>query len=458
MSYTCGVGRAIVVERKCLMASVSGVRGIVGAGMNPEIAVRYTAAFAGRLAGGLVVVGRDTRASGPLLAAAVFSTLRYLGVTAVDLGVASTPTVEIMVEELGALGGIIITASHNGPEWNALKFLDRRGEFLSAREMDALISRAAAAEPLFGRTEVFGSLLANGSGDAAHIRRILELPRIDRDAIAARGFKTVVDCVNGAGSRIMPALLRSLGAAVVELYTDVEAPFPHEPEPRPENLGELSKAVLREGADIGFACDPDADRLVLVDEKGTVLSEELTLALAADFVLRREKGALVANLSSSRVLDDVGARHGAPVHRSPVGEAHVAALMKEVGAVIGGEGNGGVIYPALHVGRDAMVGAALVLEALVEDGTSLSSAVSTLPGYVIVKEKFPLAADFDAVEKSMVRRFPGRVTAVDGTRIDMDEGWIHLRRSNTEPVVRIIAEARSRETAESLVREAAKLL
>jgi phosphomannomutase len=440
------------------MAGVSGVRGIVGSGMNPEVAVRFTAAFASRMSGGLVVVGRDTRASGPLLASAVFSALRFKGITAVDLGIASTPTVEIMVEELGADGGIVITASHNGPEWNALKFLDSRGEFLSGADMDEISGRSLGSESLFEKTETLGSLEVNDTGDAIHIKRILELARIDRELISARGFKAVVDCVNGAGSRIMPALLRSLGVEVVELFTDVEAPFPHNPEPRPQNLVELSEAVVRERARIGFACDPDGDRLVLVDETGKVLSEELTLALAADFVLREERGPLVANLSTSRLIDDIGGRHGVPVHRSRVGEANVIGLMKEVRAAIGGEGNGGVIYPKLHYGRDAMTGVALVLESLAEEGVSLAEKVATLPSYFIVKEKYPLRGDFGLVEKSLEKRFSGRITAIDGMRIDMAHGWIHVRRSNTEPVVRIIAEARSLEEALSLAAEAGKLL
>jgi len=300
--------------------------------------------------------------------------------------------------------------------------------------------------------------VANDTGDAVHLKKILELPRIDRERIAARGFRAVVDCVNGAGSRIVPALLRSLGVTAIELFTDIDAPFPHDPEPRPANLTELSNAVVREKADIGFACDPDADRLVLADETGAVCSEELTLALAADFVLREEKGPLVANLSTSRLIDDIGARHGVPVRRSKVGEAHVVALMKETMAAVGGEGNGGVIYPHLHYGRDAMVGIALILQSLAEDGGALSKKVASLPRYFIVKEKAAFDGDFARAEDLIKKSFSGRATAVDGIRIDMEEGWIHLRRSNTEPVVRIIAEARSLEEAENLAKEVRKLL
>lgn len=445
-------------KRTDLMASVSGVRGIVGSGMNPEIAARFCAAYASMLSGDRVVIGRDTRASGPLIAAAAATALRFKGLSVVDLGVASTPTVEIMVGQLGAAGGIVVTASHNGPEWNALKFLDGRGEFLSAEAMARITDRALGAEPLFDGASRFGTAVSNTGADAVHVDLILKLERVDPARIAARRFKAVVDCVNGAGSRILPSLLRGLGLDVVELFTDIEAPFPHNPEPKPEHLGELSKAVVRERADIGFACDPDGDRLVLVDETGFVLSEELTLALAADFVLREEKGALVANLSTSRVIDDIGAARGAAVYRSKVGEAHVAALMKETHAAIGGEGNGGVMYPKLHSGRDAMVGAALVLESLAEDGVPLSRKVAALPRYFIVKEKVALKGDFSLVEKALTKRFSGRVTAIDGIRIDMENGWVHLRPSNTEPVVRIIAEARTIEEARSLAKEAGAVL
>jgi phosphomannomutase len=440
------------------MIGVSGVRGIVGSGMNPEIVARFTAAFASAGSGGLVVVGRDTRPSGPILASTVCSTLRFKGITAVDLGVVSTPTVEIMVEELGAHGGVIVTASHNGPAWNALKFLDSTGEFLSATAMEEISRRASSGESLFEAVVSLRPLVSNDTGDAVHIRRILELARIDREAIGARGFRAVVDCVNGAGSRILPALLRALGVTVIELFTDVDAPFPHDPEPRPENLVEVSKAVVREKADIGFACDPDADRLVLIDETGTVCSEELTLALAADFVLQAEKGALVANVSTSRLIEDVGAKHGVPVHRSKVGEAHVVSLMKETRAAVGGEGNGGVIYPPLHYGRDAMVGSALILQALAEQRATLSERVASLPRYFIVKKKVEFGGDFSEVEHSVKNGFSGRLTAIDGIRIDMENEWIHLRKSNTEPVVRIIAEARSLEEAVGLAKKAERTL
>jgi len=445
-------------QSNALIVGVSGIRGILGAGMNPEIAVRFSAAFASRLREGLVVVGRDTRPSGRFLIRAVSSALQFGGLSVVDLGISSTPTVELMVQELGASGGVIISASHNGPEWNALKFLNSGGEFLSAQEMEELRGLADSGEPLFSEPVEFGALSEDATGDAVHIRRILELPLIDRERIADARFRAVVDCVNGAGSRIVPALLKSVGVTVVELFTDTGGAFPHDPEPRPENLIELSEAVKNEKADIGFACDPDADRLVLVDEEGTVCTEELTLAITADFILSREKGPLVANMSTSRLIDDVGSKHHVPVHRSKVGEAHVIGLMKETGAVIGGEGNGGVIYPSLHYGRDAMVGMVLVLQALAEEGVTLKTRVSSLPEYHIVKEKIASDTDLTGIEERFKNHFRGSSNTLDGIRIDMDNGWIHLRSSNTEPVVRIIAEARSLDEARRYIDDAYKML
>ena len=441
-----------------LMMSVSGIRGLLGEGMNPEIASRFTAAFARGLDGGIVVVGRDSRPSGPLIADAVDATLRFAGFAVVDLGVVSTPTVEIMVRELGAAGGIVITASHNGPEWNALKFLGPSGEFLGASEMERVIELARSGEPLHHAPGELGALRRDDTGDAVHIKKILELELIDREAIASAGFTAAVDCVNGAGSMIVPALLRTLGVEVVELYTDPDRPFPHNPEPRPEHLGDLAAAVARSGADIGFACDPDADRLVLVDETGAVQSEELTLAVAADFILAHQKGPIVANMSTSRLLDWLGEKHGVPVHRTRVGEANVIAGMKEVGAVIGGEGNGGVIYPELHYGRDAMTGIALVLQSLAESGMKLRDTISQMPHYHIVKEKVSFRGDLSEVGRALAGEFEGRIDETDGVRIDMEPGWIHVRSSNTEPVVRIIAEASTPEEARSLADRAGSIL
>ena len=436
------------------MMSVSGVRGLVGEGMNPEVAGRFTAAFAMGLDEGVVVVGRDTRPSGPYIRDAVNAALRFKGFTVVDLGIVSTPTVEIMVQELGASGGVIITASHNGIEWNALKFLGANGEFLSAERMEEIKNTVLSGEPVYSIPSEFGALREDDSGDAVHIKKILELPLLDREAISSAGLTAVIDCVNGAGSLIIPALLNRLGVEVTELNTSTDEPFPHNPEPRPEHLEDLSRAMRESKADIGFAVDPDADRLVLADSGGKILSEELTLAVAADFVLRHEKGPLVANMSTSRILDWLGSEHDVPVYRTMVGEAHVVAGMKEKEAVIGGEGNGGIIYPGLHYGRDAMVGIALVLQSVAERGVNLEEIVSAMPDYHIVKEKVAFSGSLTDAFGRLEREFKGRVDSTDGLRIDMDAGWLHVRPSNTEPVVRIIAEAGSATVADELVRRA----
>jgi phosphomannomutase len=437
-----------------MMMSVSGVRGLVGEGMNPEVAARFTAAFAIGLDEGVVVVGRDTRPSGPYIRDAVNAALRFCGFAVVDLGIVSTPTVEIMVQELGASGGVIITASHNGSEWNALKFLGPDGEFLSAERMEDMKNTVLSGEPVFSPPSEFGVLREDDSGDAVHIRKILDLSLIDREAVSSAGLTAVIDCVNGAGSLIIPALLGDLGVKVKELNTSTDAPFPHNPEPRPENLGDLSRAVCESEVDIGFAVDPDADRLVLAGRSGKIFSEEITLAVAADFVLRHEKGPVVANMSTSRLLDWVGLQHDVPVYRVKVGEAHVVAGMKEKGAVIGGEGNGGVIYPRLHYGRDAMVGIALVLQSVTERGVNLEEIVSAMPDYHIVKEKVAFSGSLPDAYDRLEREFKGRADSTDGLRIDMEAGWLHVRPSNTEPVVRIIAEAESAALAEELTRRA----
>ena len=303
---------------KSFMISISGIRGLLDRGMNPETVSRFTAAYASGLEMGRVVVGRDSRASGSSLLSAVSSSLRFMGFEVVDLGIVATPTVEIMVEELKAQGGIIITASHNGPSWNALKFLDSNGEFLLSEKIDRIKKLVESDEHLFTEPDSYGNYQKNDDGNIIHIERILELDCLDVEKIAISGFKAVVDCVNGAGSKIIPLLLSKLGVTTVELYTDVNAPFPHVPEPTPVNLTDLARAVKEEKADIGFACDPDADRLVLVDENGSVCSEELTLSLAAEFILSSKRGAVVANLSTTRLMDDIAGRFQVPFHRSSV--------------------------------------------------------------------------------------------------------------------------------------------
>lgn len=451
-------GRHSLYKPEFLMVSISGVRGLLGNGMNPELAARFTAAYAAWLKGALVIVGRDTRASGPAISLAVFSALRFKGVDVIDLGVAATPTVELMVRELEADGGIIITASHNDERWNALKFVDGNGEFLGSDAVDEIRESVDGGGVLYEPPGYLGSYKQIDSADMVHVERILSLECIDREKIASRGFRVVIDCVNGAGSRIIPILLGELGVDKVELFTDIHKPFPHDPEPKPANLGELSEAVIREKADLGFACDPDADRLVLVDGKGKVLSEELTLSLAVDFILSREKGPVVANLSTTRLIDDIAKKHGVRSIRSKVGEANVISAMKESGAVIGGEGNGGVIYPPIHYGRDAMTGIALILQLLARSETSLEEKVTSFPEYCIVKEKFLFNGELEGIIEDLKKEFPGEFNSLDGIRIDIETGWIHIRKSNTEPVIRIIAEAESERDALVLVKRARAIL
>lgn len=440
------------------MISVSGIRGLLDKGMNPETVTRFTAAYAKGVGGGTIVIGRDTRSSGRSLSMAVVSSLVFMGFDVIDLGIASTPTTEIMVDDLEADGGIIITASHNGPEWNALKFLDSNGEFISAEEVNRIRKLVESDRNLFDEAPEFGKVSLEEGADIKHVAKILGLDLLDSQRIQSKRFKAVVDCVNGAGSGIIPLLLREFGVDVVELYTDMNAPFPHVPEPRPENLSDLSESVIENGADIGFACDPDADRLVLVDENGKVCSEELTLSLAADHVLKSERGPIVANLSTTRLLDDIAGKYSVPIYRSSVGEANVTSLMKETGAVIGGEGNGGVIYPPIHYGRDAMTGIAVILQLLAEDGITLGQKVASLPEYHIVKEKFSYQGDFSELAENVKKSFNGKINDIDGIRIDMDRSWVHIRKSNTEPVIRVIAEASSLQSARELVSRAGNIL
>jgi len=376
-----------------------------------------------------------------------------MGFSVVDIGVAATPTVEIMVRELSASGGIIITASHNGPEWNALKFLGPDGEFFSAGVMEELIRVAEKETGVFENVGEFGLIKREEAADAIHIKNILELPVIDREKVSDLRIKVVVDCVNGAGSRIIPSMLRSMNVDVVELFTDMESPFPHNPEPTPANLKELSRAVKENRADMGFACDPDADRLVLCMGDGTILSEELTVALAADFILSKRKGPVVVNVSTSSIMDYICSKHDVQLYRSKVGEAHVVELMKKVEAIIGGEGNGGVIYPELHYGRDAMVGIALILQFMADEGKGPEEIIKDYPHFEIVKRKIEGNFTDEQIETAIGRHFNGEIDRTDGIKVILDGGWIHARKSNTEPVVRFIAEASTREEAEAMLSE-----
>lgn len=444
-----------------LVRSISGLRGTIGEGLTPEIIVRYTAAFA-RFAGkGTIVVGRDGRPSGHWIEELVVGTLRGCGRDARVIGIAPTPTVQLATEKSDAVGGISITASHNPSQWNGLKFLNHEGIFLDGAECERLFAIVDGDAPELASWEEGGSRLEAEDEIMKHWELALGLPFVTLDALRVRELKVVVDAVNASGSAIVPKLLEHCGCDVIELFCDGSGRFPHTPEPIPENLTALAYAVAEHRADLGIAVDPDADRLVMIDETGTPFGEEYTITQAADFILRWERGRdanreliAVVNLSTTRAVEDVAARYGARVERTPVGEINVARRMKEIGAVIGGEGSGGVILPSLHYGRDSLAGIIITLQNLMEHGGTLSSLRRDLPNYEIVKKKITLPPEGSAAE--LLERIAGeandgaRVTTTDGVKLDFERSWVHLRASNTEPIVRIIAEAPTCEEAESL--------
>jgi phosphomannomutase len=439
-----------------LMKSISGIRGIVGVTLDPPTVIRYTAAFAQFVRQGKVVVGRDSRPSGEFILPLVTSTLAMAGCEVIDLGIVPTPTVELATVDHKASGGIAITASHNPAEWNALKFFNSAGEFITPGQYARLEKILSADKPMFARHDRLGAVCRDDEAIERHIKSVLAIKAVSPRQIAKRRLKVVVDAINGAGSTALPDLLERLGVKVIRLNCKNDGDFFREPEPIPKNLGELKKAVIRHKADLGMACDPDADRLALVDEHGRPIGEELTLTLAVAYYLMGKKGPVVINLSTSRATADVAHMTGCRVFLSPVGEANVVAEMHKRQAVIGGEGNGGVILPECHYGRDALVGAALVLSFLAHSGKRLSSIVETIPAYVTIKKKAPLPARFERsiweVERQVRSAF-GRVAIDrrDGLRFDLAEGWIQVRKSNTEPIYRLIVEARSEKQARAMV-------
>ena len=450
-----------------LMVSVSGFRGRVGAPLTPELVAGLAAAYGAFLReegdGDLVVVGRDSRTSGPMLMRAAVAGLLSVGCRVVELGVVPTPTLMLAVGDAGAAGGIGVTASHNPAEWNALKFAAKDGTFLPPGPMTRFQAMVRERDPARAPWDRIGEATRDDGAVERHLERILDLPIVDVEAIRARKMRVALDCVHGAGGVIMPELLARLGCEVHGIGTEPDGLFPRDPEPAAANLGALGDLVTSTGARIGFAVDPDVDRLSLVDEKGRPLGEDLTLALAADVVLRRRPGRVVTNLSTSRVVDDVAEGHGCRVIRAPVGEINVVVRMIAEGAVVGGEGNGGVILPRLHNTRDAPVGAALLLQYLADDpGTPLSARVARLPSYHIVKEKVAFPRDsLAAAYAALAEDFPaGEHDHGDGLRIEWprEASWIHVRPSGTEPVVRLIAEAREAAGTRALVERARRAL
>jgi len=442
-----------------LIISASGIRGIVGEGLTPEVVVRYGAAFGSwarehTREPGFVLVGRDSRTSGSMLLDAVAAGIRSVGVNVRDMGIVATPTGLLAVEEAGqAIGGLLVTASHNPAQWNGLKLVSREGRFLTpqhGREVEQRFRTGVAGVAW----DSVGDRGTFEGASARHVERVLGLRILDRAAIARRAFRVVLDCVRGAGVYTMPPLLEALGCEVIGIELEPDGRFPRAPEPVPENLGALGEAVRREGADMGFAVDPDVDRLALVDELGTPIGEDWTLALAVELVGRLEPGPAVTNLSSSRSIEDAAVRVGVDSHRAPVGEANVVGRMLEVGAVIGGEGNGGVIYPGLHLTRDAPLAAALILQFMAATEQTLGQIVSERPGYRIVKEKVDRGGlEVAELLESLEEAAPEGVSCdtQDGLRLEWPDGaWIHVRPSGTEPILRIVAEAPQAQRADEL--------
>ena len=440
-----------------LMVSVSGIRGRVGDSLTPEVVARYAAAFGAwsiRQGGSKkIVVGRDSRVSGPMFHRIVVGTLQLAGCDVIDIGLTTTPGCQLAVEHHHAAGGLMLSASHNPIEWNALKCIGSTGLFLEAAQGAAMRALVDTGIP-YATWDGIGTVTTDDGVSSRHIESVLAIPYVNADAIRARKFKVALDCVRGAGATIMPALLQRLGCEVVAINLEPDGRFPREPEPIAENLKELEALVRSSGADIGLAVDPDVDRLALVSDEGKAIGEDYTLALAARLVLRHRKGPVVTNLSTSLLVDDVARAAGIEAVRAPVGEVNVAVRMRELSAVVGGEGNGGVILPEVHLGRDAPLGAALLLQLLVEEARPLSALVAELPRYVIVKDKLNRPnASLDTVYAALRSAFPdAAVDTQDGLRLSWPDRWVHVRPSGTEPIVRVIAEGPDESAARELVR------
>ncbi|MBA3898934.1 MAG: phosphoglucosamine mutase [Bacteroidetes bacterium] len=447
-----------------LIKSISGIRGTIGGkpgeGLTPLDVVKFTAAFASLIKKQSnnpkvkIVIGRDARISGEMVTNLVSGTLIGCGIEVIDLGLSTTPTVEVAVTGEKADGGIIITASHNPKQWNALKLLNSRGEFISAEEGEEVLKIAAEEGFTFSEINDIGSYSVDDSYLQKHIDLILALPLVDKKAIEAKKFKIVIDCVNSTGGVFIPALLKALGVTdVVELYCEPNGHFPHNPEPLPENLRDISKAVVKNKAHLGFVVDPDVDRLAIITEDGGMFGEEYTLVAVADYVLKNTIGNTVSNLSSTRALQDVTEKAGGKYKASAVGEVNVVNMMKDTDAIIGGEGNGGIIYPELHYGRDALVGIALFLTHLAKYAGTCSMLRSTYPNYYISKNKIEISKglDVDAILRGIQEKYKKQpINTVDGVRIEFDKEWVHLRKSNTEAIIRIYSESQSETTAENL--------
>ena len=446
-----------------LIKSISGIRGTIGSqpgnNLTPIDIVKFTTAYARFMSEKnegkrlRIVVGRDARISGEMVNDIIEGTLLGCGVDVINVGLCTTPGTEMAVITYKADGGIIITASHNPKQWNALKLLNEKGEFLNDAEGKRVLALAENDSYQFPDVDHLGKVISREDFNDTHIAQVLALPLVDVEAVRARKFKVVVDAVNSVGGVVMPKLLRELGCEVVELNCEPTGHFAHNPEPLPQNLTEISEVIVREGADLGIVVDPDVDRLAFVNEDGTMFVEEYTLVAVADYILSKQVGNTVSNLSSSRALRDVTEAHGGNYSASAVGEVNVVAMMKQTGAIIGGEGNGGVIYPELHYGRDALVGTALFLTYFAQKNMTMTALRASYPAYFASKNKIELtpAIDVDKVLLEMKARYASEnVNDIDGVKIDFAESWVHLRKSNTEPIIRIYTEAKSPAEADAL--------
>ncbi len=446
-----------------LIKSISGIRGTIGGqpghNLTPIDAVKFAAAYGTWLKGHAqkdqlkVVIGRDARLSGEMIQNLVVATLVGLGIDVIDLDLSTTPTVEIAVPLENADGGIILTASHNPKQWNALKLLNERGEFLNAMEGAKILALADAEDFHFAEVDDLGDIIKNDSYIDIHIDEVLNLSLVDADTIREKKFKVVVDGVNSTGGIAIPKLLKELGVEVVELYCDPTGHFPHNPEPLKEHLSDICDLVVKEKADFGIVVDPDVDRLAFISNDGEMFGEEYTLVACADYVLGKTKGNTVSNLSSSRALRDITEKHGGTYTAAAVGEVNVVAKMKETDAVIGGEGNGGIIYPESHYGRDSLVGTALFLMLMAEKGGTVAELRASYPSYFMSKKKIELTPelDVDGILLAMAKKYKDeQISTIDGVKIDFPQNWVHLRKSNTEPIIRIYTEAKSQAEANDL--------
>ncbi|MDR1203216.1 MAG: phosphoglucosamine mutase [Tannerellaceae bacterium] len=447
-----------------LIKSISGIRGTIGGtpdeGLNPLAIVKFVAAYAtfirksAKATSNKIVVGRDARISGPMVKQIVLGTLTGMGFDVVDIDMATTPTTEVTVVMEKACGGIILTASHNPKQWNALKLLNERGEFLNAAEGQEILDLATSENFIFADVDHLGKVLVSDTYMQKHIENVLNLELVDVEAIKAAGFRVAVDAVNSVGGIVIPELLYALGVKeIFKLHCSPHGNFAHNPEPLPEHLTEISILMKQAKADVGFVVDPDVDRLAIVCENGEMFGEEYTLVAVSDYVLTHTPGNAVSNLSSSRALRDVTRAHGGEYNAAAVGEVNVVVKMKETKAVIGGEGNGGIIYPASHYGRDALVGIALFLTHLAKKKMKVSELRATYPSYFISKQKIELTPDInvDAILEKVKEKFAHYdITDIDGVKIDFPDKWVHLRKSNTEPIIRIYSEAHTMQEAEDL--------